>query len=117
MASATEFACVAEARDESGDHAVVTYVAVLRKDDARGYALDFPDFPGYRVMALASVEEAPDAAQETLALLIQDLLESGRTLPVPTRLDDVLDDPDYFGSLAFLQVETICEWAGVSVSS
>ena len=117
MGSVVEFACSAAGRADIADQAVVSYVAVLRQDGERGYSLLFPDFPGYLVLAVATVEDAPDAAQETLSLIIQDLLDAGRTLPLPTRLEDVLDDPDHFGSLAYLRVETPCDWTTASLSA
>ena len=43
-------------------------------------------------------------AQEALTLHIQGMFEDGEQLPAPSRLEDIMSDPDYANAIAYLVV-------------
>jgi hypothetical protein len=43
-------------------------------------------------------------AQEVLTLHIQGMLEDGEQLPSPSRLEEIMNDPDYAHAVAYLVV-------------
>jgi predicted RNase H-like HicB family nuclease len=77
------------------------YIAYLHKDRKSDFGVSFPDFPGC-VTAGKTLEEARRMAAEALALHIQGMSEDGETIPEPSALDDVADDPALKGAVAFL---------------
>jgi predicted RNase H-like HicB family nuclease len=77
------------------------YLAYLHKDRKSDFGVSFPDFPGC-VTAGKTLEEARRMAAEALALHIQGMAEDGETIPEPSTLDDVADDPAIKGAVAFL---------------
>ena len=77
------------------------YIAYLHKDRKSDYGVSFPDFPGC-VTAGKTLEEARRMAAEALALHIQGMAEDGETIPEPSTIDDVTDDPAMKGAVAFL---------------
>ena len=77
------------------------YIAYLHKDRKSDFGVSFPDFPGC-VTAGKTLEEARRMAAEALALHIQGMAEDGETIPEPSTLDDVADDPAMKGAVAFL---------------
>jgi predicted RNase H-like HicB family nuclease len=77
------------------------YIAYLHKDPKSDYGVSFPDFPGC-VTAGKTLEEARRMAAEALALHIQGMAEDGETIPEPSTIDDVADDPAMKGAVAFL---------------
>lgn len=81
------------------------YIAYLHKDKKSDYGVSFPDFPG-AVTAGKTLEEARQLASELLALHIKGLLEDGEVIPEPSGLDDLANDPDMKGAVAFLVTAT-----------
>ena len=77
------------------------YIAYLHKDRKSDYGVSFPDFPGC-VTAGKTLEEARRMAAEALALHIQGIAEDGETIPEPSTIDDVANDPAMKGAVAFL---------------
>lgn len=77
------------------------YIAYLHKDGNSDYGVSFPDFPGC-ITAGTSLEEARTMAAEALSLHIGGMLEDGETLPPPSSLDHLRDDPAMRGAVAFL---------------
>src|SRR5260221_13345194 len=77
------------------------FIAYLHKDRDSDFGVSFPDFPGC-VTAGKTLEEARRMAAEALALHIQGMAEDGETIPEPSALDDVADDPALKGAVAFL---------------
>jgi len=77
------------------------YIAIIQKETDSDYGVSFPDFPGC-VTAGATIDEAKDMAQEALIFHIEGMLEDGEEIPDPSRLEDIMADPDYAGGLAFL---------------
>jgi predicted RNase H-like HicB family nuclease len=77
------------------------YIAYLHKDRNSDYGVSFPDFPGC-ITAGKTLDEAHRMAAEALALHISGLLEDGDTIPAPSALDALAEDPARKGAVAFL---------------
>ena len=82
---------------------MANYIAILHKETKSDFGVSFPDFPGC-ITAGKNIDEAKDMAQEALTLHIQGMLEDGEQLPVPSRLEDIMSDPDYANAIAYLVV-------------
>ena len=82
---------------------MANYIAIVHKEAKSDFGVSFPDFPGC-ITAGKNIDEAKDMAQEALTLHIQGMLEDGEQLPVPSRLEDIMSDPDYANAIAFLVV-------------
>src|SRR5574343_1136459 len=78
-----------------------SYIAIIQKEKDSDYGVSFPDFPGC-VTAGKTIDEAKDLAQEALIFHIEGMMEDGAAIPAPSRLEEVMADPDYSGGLAFL---------------
>ena len=68
------------------------YIAYLHKDSDSHFSVSFPDFPGC-VTTGRTFAEAYRLAIETLNLHIAGLLENGVTLPQPSPLGALSEDP------------------------
>lgn len=79
------------------------YIAIVHKDAQSDFGVSFPDFPGC-ITAGKNIDEAKDMAQEALTLHIQGMLEDGDQLPVPSKLEDIMSDPDFADAIAYLVV-------------
>ena len=77
------------------------YIAYLHKDGKSDFGVSFPDFPGC-VTAGKSLDEASRKAPEALAFHIAGMLEDGEKIPKPSKMDDLLRDPDRQNAVAFL---------------
>lgn len=77
------------------------YIAYLHKDAKSDYGVSFPDFPGC-VTAGSTLEEARRMAAEALALHVAGMREDGESLPDPSTLDELRNDPAMKGAVAFL---------------
>jgi predicted RNase H-like HicB family nuclease len=77
------------------------YIAYLHKDRKSDFGVSFPDFPGC-VTAGKTLEEARRMAAEALSFHIAGMAEDGEAIPEPSTIDDVADDPDMKGAVAFL---------------
>jgi predicted RNase H-like HicB family nuclease len=82
---------------------MANYIAIVHKDTKSDFGVSFPDFPGC-ITAGKNIDEAKDMAQEALALHIQGMLEDGDQLPSPSRLEEIMNDPDYASAIAYLVV-------------
>jgi predicted RNase H-like HicB family nuclease len=82
---------------------MANYIAIVHKDTKSDFGVSFPDFPGC-ITAGKNIDEAKDMAQEALALHIQGMLEDGDQLPSPSRLEEIINDPDYASAIAYLVV-------------
>jgi predicted RNase H-like HicB family nuclease len=82
---------------------MANYIAIVHKEPKSDFGVSFPDFPGC-ITAGKNIDEAKDMAQETLALHIQGMLEDGEQLPNPSRLEEIMNDPDYANAIAYLVV-------------
>jgi len=77
------------------------YIAYLHKDNDSDYGVSFPDFPGC-ITAGTNLEEARKMAAEALSLHTAGMREDGESLPRPSTLDDLRNDPAMKGAVAFL---------------
>ena len=82
---------------------MANYIAVVHKEAKSDFGVSFPDFPGC-ITAGKNIDEAKDMAQEALTLHIRGILEDGEQLPGPSRLEDIMNDPDYANAIAYLIV-------------
>jgi predicted RNase H-like HicB family nuclease len=80
---------------------VKNYIAYLHKDSGSDFGVSFPDFPGC-ITAGKTLEEAQHKAAEALRLQIAGMLEDGEKIPKPSTIDDIADDPNANGAVAFL---------------
>ena len=77
------------------------YIAYLHKDSNSDFGVSFPDFPGC-VTAGKSLDEARRRAPEALAFHIAGMMEDGEKIPRPSKMDDLVSDPDRQNAVAFL---------------
>ena len=77
------------------------YIAYLHKDSKSDFGVSFPDFPGC-VTAGKSLDEASRKAPEALAFHIAGMIEDGEKIPKPSKIDDLVSDPDRQNAVAFL---------------
>ena len=82
---------------------MANYIAVIHKDLESDFGVSFPDFPGC-VTAGSSIDEAKDMAHDALCLHIKGMLEDGESIPAPSKLEEIMDDPDYAGAAAVIIV-------------
>jgi predicted RNase H-like HicB family nuclease len=77
------------------------YIAYLHKDRTSDFGVSFPDFPGC-VTAGRTRDEAFRKAPEALAMHIEGMVEDGDTIPKPSTLDEIKDDPNRRDAVAIL---------------
>ena len=82
---------------------MANYIAVVHKDPKSDFGVSFPDFPGC-ITAGSSIDEAKDMAHDALSLHIKGMMEDGENIPTPSKLEDIMDDPDYADAAAILIV-------------
>ncbi len=82
---------------------MANYIAVVHKDPKSDFGVSFPDFPGC-ITAGGSIDEAKDRAQDALSLHVKGMLEDGEKITAPSKLEDIMDDPDYSDAVAILVV-------------
>ena len=82
---------------------MANYIAVVHKDPKSDFGVSFPDFPGC-ITAGSSIDEAKDMAHDALSLHIKGMMEDGENIPAPSKLEDIMDDPDYSDAAAILIV-------------
>ena len=70
----------------------MVYVAYLHKDRKSDFGVSFPDFPGC-ITAAKTLEECRRNARQALALHISGMIEDGESIPQPSTLDEIVDDP------------------------
>jgi predicted RNase H-like HicB family nuclease len=69
------------------------YVAFIHRDEAPGYGISFPDFPGC-VSHGDSIENAIRLGREALGFHAEGLLADGMALPAPRSVDAIMADGD-----------------------
>ncbi|HTI88519.1 MAG TPA: type II toxin-antitoxin system HicB family antitoxin [Alphaproteobacteria bacterium] len=67
------------------------YLALLRAANGSGYSVRFPDFPDISAIG-DTMDEARDAARETLAAQIGFMLDEGLAIPEPSPLEVIMAD-------------------------
>ena len=82
---------------------MANYIAVVHKDQKSDFGVSFPDFPGC-ITAGSTIDEAKDMAHDALSLHLKGMIEDGENIPAPSKLEDIMDDPDYSDSAAILIV-------------
>ena len=82
---------------------MANYIAVVHKDPKSDFGVSFPDFPGC-ITAGTSIDEAKDMADDALSLHVKGLLEDGEDIPSPSKLEDIIENPEYSDSVAILVV-------------
>ena len=82
---------------------MANYIAVVHKDPKSDFGVSFPDFPGC-ITAGSSIDEAKDMAHDALSLHIKGMMEDGENIPTPSKLEDIMEDPDYADAAAILIV-------------
>ena len=83
---------------------MANYIAIVHKDPKSDFGVSFPDFPGC-ITAGRNIDDAKDMAQEALTLHIQGMIEDGDQLPAPSKLEEIMSDPDFADAAAYLVVE------------
>ena len=82
---------------------MANYIAIVHKDPRSDFGVSFPDFPGC-ITAGGTIDEAKDMAHDALSLHIKGMLEDVDNIPVPSKLEDIMDDSDYSDAAAILVV-------------
>lgn len=80
-----------------------SYIAVVHKDSSSDFGVSFPDFPGC-ISAGKTIDEVKDMATQALSGHVKTMNEFGEQVPNPSKLDDIVADPDYSNAIAFLVV-------------
>ena len=82
---------------------MANYIAIVHKDPESDFGVSFPDFPGC-ISAGRNIDDAKDMAQEALTLHIQGMIEDGDPLPVSSKLEEIMANPDFVDAAAYLVV-------------
>ncbi len=70
------------------------YIALIQTDNAPGYGVSFPDFPGC-IAQDNTVDAAVDAAREALAFHVEGMRADGEAIPAPRTSDEIFKDPEW----------------------
>jgi len=70
---------------------MVSYVALIRKEEGSDYGVEFPDLPGC-VTAGVDLDDARRLAEETLALHLEGMAEDGAEIPRPRTFDAIMTE-------------------------
>ncbi|NTE87647.1 hypothetical protein G6L72_13175 [Agrobacterium rubi] len=62
------------------------YIGLIHKDADSDYGVSFPDFPGL-VTAGIDLDDARRMAEEALALHVAGMVDDGKAIPEPSRLN------------------------------
>lgn len=82
---------------------MANYIAVVHRNPKSDFGVSFPDFPGC-ITAGATIDEAKDRAHDALSLHIESLLDDGLDVAAPSKLEDIIDRPDYGDAVAVLVI-------------
>lgn len=77
------------------------YIAYLHKDRDSDFGVSFPDFPGC-ITAGRTLDDARRLAPEALTMHMEGMLQDGETIPEPSTLDTLENDPAREGAICFL---------------
>lgn len=67
---------------------------VIHKDSSSDYGVTVPDLPGCFSVG-RSVDEALAMAKEAIKVYLEQLIEDGKTVPLPGRIEQYQRKPDY----------------------
>lgn len=82
---------------------MANYIAVVHKEPNSDFGVSFPDFPGC-ITAGSTIDEVKDMAHDALTLHIKGMLEDGEKISDPSKLEDIMADPEYSDAVAILVV-------------
>ncbi len=82
---------------------MTNYFAVIHKDQTTDYGASFPDFPGC-ITAGKSIDELKKLSAEALTGHVETMREFGEKIPLPSKMDQIIADPDYTDAFAYLVV-------------
>jgi predicted RNase H-like HicB family nuclease len=77
------------------------YIGLIHKQAASDFGVSFPDFPGV-VTAGRSLDDARAMAEEALAFHIEGMVADGEAIRDPSRLEEVMADPQNKGGVVML---------------
>ncbi len=77
------------------------YIGLIHKEADSDFGVSFPDFPGL-ITAGTTLDDARAMAEEALAFHIDGMIEDGDAIPEPSRLEDVMSDPENRDGVAIL---------------
>jgi predicted RNase H-like HicB family nuclease len=77
------------------------YIGLIHKEAASDFGVSFPDFPGVAT-AGTTLDDARAMAEEALTFHIDGLVADGEAIPEPSRLEDVMADPENREGVAIL---------------
>ena len=77
------------------------YPALVRKEAASDFGVEFPDFPGC-VAAASTLDEAVAQAKSALEFHVEGMVAESQTIPAPTPLERVLESAEARGAAAIL---------------
>ncbi len=81
------------------------FPVVLHKDNSSDYGVTVPDLPGC-FSAGKSVDEALSMAKEAIEFYLEQLIEDGKTMPLPGRIEQHQRNSDYRGGTwAFVSID------------
>ncbi len=69
------------------------YVAFVHTDDAPGFGVSFPDFPGC-VTQGDTIDDALRRARDALAFHVEGMMDDGDAIPEPQGTQQIESDPD-----------------------
>ena len=72
------------------------YLAFIHTDDAPGFGVSFPDFPGC-VTQGETLDDALCLAREALAFHVEGMVQDGEILPEPRLPEQIEADPAFAG--------------------
>lgn len=82
---------------------MANYIAIVHKDPNSDFGVSFPDFPGC-ITAGRTIDEAKDMAHDALSLHIKGILEDAEDIPIPSKLEEIMDGPHYSDAAAIFVV-------------
>jgi predicted RNase H-like HicB family nuclease len=77
------------------------YIGLIHKEAESDFGVSFPDFPGIAT-AGTTLDDARAMAEEALAFHIEGLVADGEAIPEPSRLEDIMADPENRDGVAIL---------------
>ena len=77
------------------------YPALIRKEAASDFGVEFPDFPGC-VAAGGTLDEAVAEARNALEFHVEGMVAERQAIPAPTPLEEAMESADARGAAAIL---------------
>jgi len=77
------------------------YIGLIHKEADSDFGVSFPDFPGIAT-AGTTLDDARAMAEEALAFHLEGLVADGEAISEPSRLEDIMADPENRDGVAIL---------------